>query len=283
VALALAAELPGAEVWATDISPAALAVARANLTALAPPAASRVHFAEVMWYEALPAGLRGRLRVIVSNPPYVTEAEFAGLPAEVRDHEPTGALVAGGLDWLEPGGSLVLELAPDQATPLVAAAEAAGYDGVAVHRDLAGRDRVLALSGNDDVTSACDALRAGADGFLLKSSEPDELVPPLIALASGVAVVPAPGMHAQLDAKASSGETRLAGLCAEDIGLLRLVAAGLESIEIAETLHVSERTAKRMVAALLRRIEVANRVQAAAFAGRAGILEIGPSGPPPTP
>ena len=143
--------------------------------------------------------------------------------------------------------------------------------------------RVLALSGNDDVTSACDALRAGADGFLLKSSEPDELVPPLIALASGVAVVPAPVMHALLDAKASSGETRLAGLCEEDIALLRLVAAGLESIEIAETLHVSERTAKRMVAALLRRIEVANRVQAAAFAGRAGILEIGPSGPPPTP
>jgi len=88
--------------------------------------------------------------------------------------------------------------------------------------------RVLALSGNDDVTSAVDALRAGADGFLLKSSEPDELVPPLIALASGVAVVPAPVMNALLDAKASSGETRLAGLCEEDIALLRLVAAGLE-------------------------------------------------------
>ena len=143
--------------------------------------------------------------------------------------------------------------------------------------------RVLALSGNDDVTSAVDALRAGADGFLLKSSEPDELVPPLIALASGVAVVPAPVMNALLDAKASSGETRLAGLCEEDIALLRLVAAGLESIEIAETLHVSERTAKRLVAALLRRIEVANRVQAAAFAGRAGILEVDPSGPPSAP
>ncbi|MEW6477391.1 MAG: response regulator transcription factor [Actinomycetota bacterium] len=138
--------------------------------------------------------------------------------------------------------------------------------------------RVLALSGNDDVTSAVDALRAGADGFLLKSSEPDELVPPLIALASGVSVVPAPVMNALLDAKAACAETRLAGLCEDDIALLRLVAAGLESVEIAETLHVSERTAKRMVAALLRRIEVANRVQAAAFAGRAGLLEIGPSG-----
>jgi release factor glutamine methyltransferase len=156
LALALAAELPEAEVWATDRSAAALAVARANLSTVRPSAASRVHFAEGMWYEALPGGLRGRLRVIVSNPPYVTEAEFAGLPAEVRDHEPTTALVAGptgresleelvagGLDWLEPGGALVLELAPDQAAPLRAAAEAAGYDAVAVHQDLAGRDRVL--------------------------------------------------------------------------------------------------------------------------------------------
>jgi len=155
LALALAAELPEAEVWATDVSPTALAVARENLAAVG-PAADRVHLAEGMWYEALPAGSRGRLRVIVSNPPYVTEAEFAGLPPEVRDHEPAGALVAGptgreslehlvagGLDWLEPGGALVLELAPDQAALLVAAAEAAGYEAVAVHRDLAGRDRVL--------------------------------------------------------------------------------------------------------------------------------------------
>jgi two-component system nitrate/nitrite response regulator NarL len=139
--------------------------------------------------------------------------------------------------------------------------------------------KVLALSGNDDVSSAADALRAGADGFLLKSSEPDELVPPLIALASGVAVVPAPVMAALLDARASSGEARLAGLGDDDVALLRLVAAGLESVEIADALHVSERTAKRLVAALLRRIEVANRVQAAAFAGRAGLLEPDPSAP----
>ena len=156
LALALAAEVPGAEVWATDVSPAALEVARANVAAIGSTAASRVHFAEGMWYEALPARLQGRLRVIVSNPPYVTEAEFAGLPAEVRDHEPTGALVAGptgrecldhlvagGLDWLEPGGSLVLELAPGQAAPMAAAAEEAGYDAVAIHPDLAGRSRVL--------------------------------------------------------------------------------------------------------------------------------------------
>jgi release factor glutamine methyltransferase len=158
LALALAAELPEVEVWATDTSPEALAVARANLAGI-DRAAARVHLALGMWYEALPTGLRGRLRVIVSNPPYVTEAEFAGLPPEVRDHEPVGALVAGptgreslehllagGLDWLEPGGALVLELAPDQAGPLRASATALGYVDVAVHADLTGRDRVLVAS-----------------------------------------------------------------------------------------------------------------------------------------
>jgi len=156
IALSLAAEVPAAQVWATDVSPAALDVARANLAAVAPEAAARVRLAEGMWYEALPARLRGRLRVIVSNPPYVTAAEFTDLPPEVRDHEPAGALVsgptgleclehlvAGGARWLEPGGALVLEMAPDQAAPLCRAAAAAGYEAVAVHRDLAGRQRVL--------------------------------------------------------------------------------------------------------------------------------------------
>jgi release factor glutamine methyltransferase len=167
LALALAAELPEADVWATDASRSALAVARANLAAVGPDAASRVHLAEGMWYEALPAGLRGRLRVIVSNPPYVTEAEFAGLPPEVRNHEPAGALVAGptgreslehlvanGLEWLEPGGALVLEMAPYQSGPLSATAEAAGYDVVAVHPDLAGRDRVLVARRRPDGSGA---------------------------------------------------------------------------------------------------------------------------------
>ena len=156
IALAVADEVAEAEVWATDASPAALEVARANLAALRPALASRVHLAEGMWYEALPGTLRGRLSVIVSNPPYVTEAEYAALAPEIREYEPIGALVAGptglecleqlvagGLDWLEPGGALVLELAPGQAAPMRATAEAAGYEGVVVNRDLAGRDRVL--------------------------------------------------------------------------------------------------------------------------------------------
>ena len=131
---------------------------------------------------------------------------------------------------------------------------------------------VLALSGNDEVASAVEALRMGADGFLLKSSEPDELVPPLIALASGLSVLPVPVLSALLETWTRSGQRAVSDLTAEDVDLLRLVAAGLESVEIAERLHVSERTAKRLVAVLLRRIGVANRLQAAALAGRCGLL-----------
>ncbi|MDQ3944243.1 MAG: peptide chain release factor N(5)-glutamine methyltransferase [Actinomycetota bacterium] len=155
LALALATELPEAEVWGTDADPGALDVASANLAGLG-VAATRVRLAQGLWYEALPEALRGRLVVIVSNPPYVAEAEYATLPVEVRDHEPRTALVPGPrgtealehlLDgapgWLAPGGAVVLEMAPHHATPLSERAAAIGYRQVEVRADLTGRDRVL--------------------------------------------------------------------------------------------------------------------------------------------
>lgn len=137
--------------------------------------------------------------------------------------------------------------------------------------------RVLALSGNDDVGTAIAALRMGADGFLLKSSEPEELIPPLLAMAAGVSVVPPPVVSALLESWNRSGQRAVSDLTDDEVDLLRLVAAGLESLEIAERLHVSERTAKQKVAALLRRIGVSTRVQAAALAGRSGLVVMEPA------
>lgn len=155
LALALVDELPNIEVWATDLSGDALAVARANLAAVG-LAAARVRLAEGSWWEALPDELEGRLHVVVSNPPYVAEDEYDSLPEEVRAHEPREALVGGptGLeafdeivggarDWLVPAGALVVEIAPHQAEEAVRRAESAGLTDVEVRPDLAGRDRVL--------------------------------------------------------------------------------------------------------------------------------------------
>jgi len=153
IGLALAAEREWTEVWLTDASADALAVARANLAGLGRPAA-RVTVTEGAWFEALPDDARGTLDVVVSNPPYIAAHEE--LPPSVVEWEPAAALVAGpegtedlehlvaeARHWLAPGGALVLELAPAQAAPLAAEAVAAGYADVRIEADLAGLDRAL--------------------------------------------------------------------------------------------------------------------------------------------
>lgn len=153
LALALAASLPDAEVWATDVNGDALHVARANVAA-AGSLATRVRIADGSWFGALPDALRGTLLLVVSNPPYIAHGE--DLPASVHEWEPHAALFSGptGLeaiellidaapDWLDDAGTLVLELAPHQAETATEMARAAGYAEVFVRPDLAGHDRAL--------------------------------------------------------------------------------------------------------------------------------------------
>ena len=153
IALSVAAEVTAAQVWATDVSASALAVARANLPGLGRPG-TRVRLVEGDWWAALPPELRGTVDLVVSNPPYVADNE--ALPAEVADWEPVAALRAGptGLealevvvkgapDWLRRRGILVAEVAPHQSGAAVAMAEAAGFVDVEVRPDLAGRARTL--------------------------------------------------------------------------------------------------------------------------------------------
>ena len=133
--------------------------------------------------------------------------------------------------------------------------------------------RILALSGTDDRELALEALAAGAHGFIPKSSDPDVLVPPLLSLGGGLSVLPTSLLQSLVELRATRRPALLARLDEEEIGLWRLVARGLESLEIAERTFVSERTAKRMVASLLRKLGVANRVEAALLAGRVGLLD----------
>ncbi len=152
IALSIATERVRTAVWATDASPDALEVARANLVG-AGRVAARVTIAAGHWYAALPASQRGGFHLIVSNPPYV--ATSVKLPAEVADWEPSLALLSGpdGLEdlrriisgapeWLESEGVLVCELSPEQAD---AAADLAArrFQHVRIESDLTGRARAL--------------------------------------------------------------------------------------------------------------------------------------------
>lgn len=154
VALAIATERVRTEVWATDRSADALALARANLAGIG-RAGARVRLADGSWFEALDPSLAGRVDVIVSNPPYVRDDDE--LPSEVEDWEPGAALRSGpdGLDdlrsivaesprWLGPGGGLVVELDPRQAATVADLMRDAGLDHVEILDDLAGRQRVVA-------------------------------------------------------------------------------------------------------------------------------------------
>ncbi len=156
IALSLAVERDTLGVIGTDRDLGALEVAATNLARIPAGAAARVKFLAGDWYDALPVDLAGRVTLIVANPPYLAEHEWAGLDPLVRGFDPFGALVAGpsGLEaietvvagaapWLTGRGALVVEIAPHQARRALAMAREAGFSRVSVEPDLAGRSRVL--------------------------------------------------------------------------------------------------------------------------------------------
>ncbi len=151
IALALADEVPVAEVVACDVSDAALAIARSNAERLGLNVA--FHSADVL---ADMLDVPGTFDVIVSNPPYVAENEETSLEPEVRDHEPYLALFAPGdvllfyralarhaIDRLNPGGTLVLETHADHAGATAALLTPDQFDDVTIQNDTAGRPRIV--------------------------------------------------------------------------------------------------------------------------------------------
>jgi release factor glutamine methyltransferase len=151
IAVSLAAERPDAVVVGSDISPTALRVAASNAARLL--AASRVPFACADLTSAYRAE---SLDLVVSNPPYVTAAEWSGLAVEVRDHDPRRALVpdegvpaiyarlvSDAARVLRPGGSVAVEVGAGQAEMVSGLAAAAGFVTVRRVTDLAGIPRVV--------------------------------------------------------------------------------------------------------------------------------------------
>jgi len=150
LATTLLAERPEATGVATDISAAALDVARDNAARLG--VADRLAFVRADWAE----GLAGPFDLIVSNPPYIPVGEIAGLAPEVRDHEPRGALTDGddGLSahariavaapaLLAPGGRLIVEIGPGQRDPVSELFAAAGLVVAGTRADMDGRVRAV--------------------------------------------------------------------------------------------------------------------------------------------
>jgi release factor glutamine methyltransferase len=149
ILVTLLAERPGTTGVGTDISPAALLIAGEN--AARHGVADRLILTPSDWF----GDIGGQYDLIVSNPPYIAAEEMASLAPEVL-REPRGALtdegdglaayraIAGGAGrFLAPGGRLLVEIGPVQGEAVSRLLAGAGLEGVAIHPDLDGRDRVV--------------------------------------------------------------------------------------------------------------------------------------------
>jgi release factor glutamine methyltransferase len=154
VALAIAAQTRGSEVWGADISPDAARLGRTNARRLH---LDNVRFATGDLLGAVPRTLRGTVDVVTIHPPYVARDEVRTLPVEIRRFEPRHTLTDGSADglglvrrladdasaWLRPGGSALVEIAPYLARAAAAVLRRGGLRDVRSHRDNLGVTRVV--------------------------------------------------------------------------------------------------------------------------------------------
>jgi len=154
VALAIAAQTRGSEVWGADISPDAARLGRTNARRLH---LDNVRFATGDLLGAVPRTLRGTVDVVTIHPPYVARDEVRTLPVEIRRFEPRHTLTDGSDDglglvrriaddapaWLRPGGFVLIEIAPYLARAAATVLRRGGFREVRSHRDSLGVTRVV--------------------------------------------------------------------------------------------------------------------------------------------
>ena len=156
IIISILSELSAAEGVAVDISDPALKIARQN--AVTHEVNSRLEFRCGSWFEPVPE----TFDLIVSNPPYITQAAMQQLSPEVANHDPHLAL-SGGEDGLTAyrtiidgagahlnlAGHILLEIGYDQGASVSALLMAAGFSNVSIHKDLAGHDRMIKAMWSD--------------------------------------------------------------------------------------------------------------------------------------
>jgi DNA-binding NarL/FixJ family response regulator len=173
---------------------------------------------------------------------------------------------------------LVRELAPDV---VVMDLHMPGVSGIEAIRQIAGiapltRTLVLTISDQDD--DVIDAILAGACGYLLKDASVDELIRGIVSAAVGESLVSpaiAGKVLQQVRARSASpeaAETIRAELSQREIDVLKLIAAGNDNAMIAAELHISPKTVKNHISNILMKLQIENRIQAAVYAVRSGLV-----------
>jgi two-component system, NarL family, response regulator LiaR len=206
--------------------------------------------------------------LLVDDHPVVRQ----GLRALLSTHE--GIEVVGEADDGEAAVAAADRLPPDVVLMDVVMP---GLDGVEALRRIGERrpqTRVVMLTSYADERRAMEAVDAGASGFLLKDASPRDVAAAIRAAHRGEAVLH-PAVAAKLLAERRRPPAAHADLTARELDVLRLIARGLQNKQIAAELHVSEKTVKTHVSAILRKLGVTDRTQAAMYAVRERLAEPG--------
>jgi DNA-binding NarL/FixJ family response regulator len=171
---------------------------------------------------------------------------------------------------------LVRDVAPDVAVMDI---HMPGISGVDATRELAAvapRTRVVVLTISEEDEDVVDAVMAGACGYLLKSSSIEELVAGIRAAAAGESLI-SPQIASkvlQLLRAQTAGRSQplRAELSDRELGVLKLIAIGKDNAEIAKDLFISPKTVKNHISNILMKLQIDNRIQAAVYAVRSGIV-----------
>jgi DNA-binding NarL/FixJ family response regulator len=172
---------------------------------------------------------------------------------------------------------IVREIAPDV---VVMDLNMPGISGVEATREItsiAPLTRVVVLTISDQDDDVMDAIVAGACGYLVKDSSIEELMRGITAAAIGESLISPPIAAKVLQRMRAvtldqGAETIRAELSERELDVLRLIANGKDNAEIAEALHISPKTVKNHISNILMKLQIDNRIQAAVYAVRSGIV-----------
>jgi DNA-binding NarL/FixJ family response regulator len=173
---------------------------------------------------------------------------------------------------------LVAEIAPDV---VVMDLNMPGITGVEATRQIVGRaplTRVVVLTISDQDGDVMDAILAGACGYLLKDASVQELMQGIRSAAIGESLI-SPTIAAKVlrHVRSSSSQPEIertirAELSEREIEVLKLIANGKDNAQIAGELHISPKTVKNHISNILMKLQIDNRIQAAVYAVRSGIV-----------
>jgi DNA-binding NarL/FixJ family response regulator len=192
--------------------------------------------------------------------------------------EERGVQIAGEAGSGEVAVRLVRELAPEVVVMDLHMPGMSGVEAIKHIASVAPLTRVLVLTISDQDDDVLDAILAGACGYLLKDASVDELIRGIDAAAIGESLV-SPSIAGKVlqqvratTASPEAAETIRSELSEREIDVLKLIANGNDNAMIAAELHISPKTVKNHISNILMKLQIENRIQAAVYAVRSGLV-----------